>query len=132
MVQAGGQVILPYSSIHKGKRKKAVPAKPKKRKVQPTFLKKNDGRVVCNLKSAAGRREYECTILKMWARDRGICCICGKYVPDDEATFEHTDLRSGGRRNDRPQYEKPNGQVIRNGVAHGLCNSMKGSKRAKA
>lgn len=119
---------LRYSSIHKGKRKKAVPAKPKKRKVLPPFLKKNDKRVVCNMKSAAGKRQYQEWISYMWVRD-GICCICKKPIEPEECTFEHTDLRSGGRRDDRPEYTKPNGQVIRNGVAHGLCNSQKGSRR---
>lgn len=118
-----------FSTIHNGPRKKVVPAKPKKRKVQPKFLKKNDGRVVCNLKSAAGARQYIAYLDQMWLRDNGECCICHKYVNFVEATFEHTDLRSGGRRDDRPEYTKPNGEGIRNGVAHGLCNSQKGSKR---
>lgn len=119
----------PFSTIHNGPRKKAVPAKPKKREPQPKFLKKNDGRVVCNLKSAAGQRQYDNWRDEMWLRDNGECAICHNYVNFAEATFEHTDLRSGGRRDDRPQYTKPNGDVICNGIAHGLCNSQKGSKR---
>jgi hypothetical protein len=118
-----------FSTIHKGKRKKACPAKPKKRKAQPTFLKKNDGRVVCNLKSTAGKQQYWGWMFWMWERDNHNCCLCGKFVSWQEATFEHTDLRGGGRRDDRPEYTKANGDVIRNGVAHGFCNSQKGSRR---
>lgn len=123
--------FIPRSSIHSGPRIKRVPAKPVKvkRKAQPKFLKKNDGRVVCNLKSVAGKRQYQDWIMEMWYRDAYACCICHLDLAFEEATFEHTDLRSGGRRDDRPEYTKPNGEVIRNGVAHGICNSQKGSKR---
>lgn len=120
---------MTYSTIHGGKRKKVVPAKPRKRTTQPKFLKKNDGRVVCNLKSAEGRRQYEQWKFEMYVRDCQHCCICHKYVRFEEATFEHTDLRSGGKRDDRPVYLKPNGDLVINGVAHGICNVQRGSKR---
>jgi hypothetical protein len=68
------------------------------------------------------------TVHFMHIRDKGLCCICGEYVPLEEATFEHTDLRSGGHRNDQPEYWR-NGELIKNGVAHARCNLERGSKR---
>jgi hypothetical protein len=75
-----------------------------------------------------GKRLYDLIKDFMWIRDEGKCCICGDQVHLEEATFEHTDLRSGGHRNDQPEYWK-NGELIKNGVAHAICNSERGSKR---
>jgi hypothetical protein len=123
-------IFIPRSSIHSGPRIKRVPAKPKKRKKLVAVKVTKDGRWICNLKSAEGKRMYQAFIFDMWNKQAFACCLCRKPLSFEEATFEHTDLRGGGRRNDLPEYTKPNGQVIRNGVAHGICNSQKGSKRA--
>ena len=77
----------------------------------------------------SGRVLYRKLIDFMLIRDNYMCCICGKEIcVMDQVTFEHTDLRSGGHRNDQPEYWK-NGKLIRNGVAHKLCNEIKGSER---
>ncbi len=69
----------------------------------------------------AGRTRYAANRDSMWVRDDGICCICKRFVMRCEATFEHGNGRTAGKRDDRP--------IAANGVAHGDCNSEKGSKR---
>lgn len=78
-----------------------------------------DGREICS-KSAAGRREYANRLEDMWDRDRGTCCLCGQFVPLEEATFEHKEGRGlgGSKRDDR---------IKDNGVAHWFGNNSKGS-----
>lgn len=78
-----------------------------------------DGREICS-KSAAGRREYASRLEDMWDRDRGICCLCGQFVPLEEATFEHKKGRGlgGSKRDDR---------IGGNGIAHWYGNNAKGS-----
>jgi hypothetical protein len=88
-----------------------------------------DGRVICNLKTAAGRAEYTRLIDLMYLRQRGICSLGNHWMPRSEATFEHTDLRSGGRRNDVLEYDKPNGEHVVNTTACGFHNGQKGSNR---
>lgn len=75
-----------------------------------------------------GKELYQITKHFMWIRDRGLCCICGFYVSLEECTFEHFELRAGGHRNDQPEYWR-DGVHYKNGVAHGICNSEKGSRR---
>lgn len=92
-----------------------------------------DGREVCDLKTAAGRKEYQRRTELMLERQGGICCLYG-YVEScpgtlryEYATFEHQDGRGmgGAKRDDRTEKDgKPY-----NGAAHLLCNSIKGSLR---
>jgi hypothetical protein len=98
------------------------------RKKPDVIWPKGENRMVCNEDTETGRELYRLLKHFMHIRDKGLCCICGEFVPLEEATFEHTDLRSGGHRNDQPEYWK-NGELIKNGVAHKFCNSEKGSKR---
>ena len=78
----------------------------------------------------SGKALYRLIVQFMWIRDGGKCCICGEPVELDEATFQHSDLRSGGRRNDMPEYWKITGEFVKNGAAHGRCNGELGSVRA--
>lgn len=105
--------------------------KDQKRKISAVKIKK-DGRVVYNLKTAEGKREYEHTIDLMYERQKGICSLGDHWMPRSEATFEHTDLRSGGRRNDLIEYDKPNGEHVVNTMACGFHNGQKGSIRGGA
>jgi hypothetical protein len=75
-----------------------------------------------------GKELYQLITRFMAIRDGWICCICGLLMEPDEITFEHTDKRGGGRRNDQPEYWK-DGVLIKNGAAHGKCNAELGSKR---
>jgi hypothetical protein len=52
--------------------------------------------------------------------DRGICCLCGQFVPLNQATVEHPNGRGmgGGKRDDSVE-------AIR--VSHWLGNNAKGS-----
>jgi 5-methylcytosine-specific restriction endonuclease McrA len=84
-----------------------------------------DGREVCDLKTRAGRREYDLRKAKMYERDGGTCCICGEHIyHGSDVTFEHQDKRGmgGSRRDDR---------IENNGVAHSWCNMKLGSVRIK-
>ena len=96
-----------------------------------------DGREICYVvgtvaQSLKGRAEYRKRVSAMWERQKGVCCLygwldcCPGELSFSEATFEHENGRSGGRRDDR--ISLPNGDWI-NGAAHGLCNSAKGSRR---
>lgn len=98
----------------------------------PWGVRYRDGREKCDLNSKAGRDEYMGRIRKMWERQNRICCLYGKIeqcpgrLTLREATFEHEDGRGmgGGHRDDRIMKDgKPY-----NGAAHGLCNSLKGSR----
>lgn len=107
----------PPSALHPKKRPRLCPIKVYR-----------DLREVCNLKSAEGRRIYARRVVEMAKRQSWNCCICHKPMQWWEPTFEHSDLRGlgGGRRDDR--IRAANGRPM-NGAAHGLCNSLKGSRR---
>jgi hypothetical protein len=68
----------------------------------------------------AGKAEYKRLREFVWDRDRGICCLCGEFVPLESATYEHLNGRGmgGSKRDDRPE---------RCGVAHWGGNNAKGS-----
>jgi hypothetical protein len=87
-----------------------------------------DGREVCE-KNAAGTREYRKRVLIMWERQGGLCAICGKLLRIEQATFDHSRPRGmgAGFREDRIEIE---GKPV-NAAVHGLCNSLRGSKRTE-
>ena len=93
----------------------------------------DDGREVCDLRTKAGRDEYERRKRQMWQRQRRRCCLelrvkgCPGILRWADASFEHEDGRGmgGGHRDDRTEKDgKPY-----NGVAHAWCNVLKGSTR---
>jgi len=91
-------------------------------------------RLVCNEKnSVPGRKRYNGIRDEMYERDGGICWKetggCGLPILKGEETFDHTDGRCAGRRNDLPEYVNAQGEVVRNHVMHWLCNGRKGSRR---
>lgn len=86
-----------------------------------------DGREVCDLKCAAGKREYLYRIAEMMVRQGMVCPLCGGWLSCSDATFEHQAGRGhgGGHRDDRIEVDgKP-----QNAAVHGSCNSKKGSRR---
>ena len=80
-----------------------------------------DGREICR-KGSAGLAEYKRRRDVMYDRDNGVCCVCGRFIPKGQETFEHKNGRGlgGNRRDDR---------ISMNGVSHWLCNSKRGGGR---
>lgn len=80
--------------------------------------------------SPAALREYKRRVKEMWERQGGMCCLDGFFdeCPGrlllKEATFEHEHGRTGGKRDDRIVVDG----IWKNGAAHLLCNSWKGSR----
>lgn len=103
--------------------------KPKDRKrVEKAVTTYRDGREVCNTKTKRGREEYHRRVVAMCRRQNWLCLLCDKRMDlGNPPTFEHEDGRGmgGGHRDDRIEI---NGKPM-NSAAHGLCNSMKGSRR---
>jgi 5-methylcytosine-specific restriction endonuclease McrA len=86
-----------WSTIHSGKRKKAVPAKPRKRKKVEPIKVFRDGREKCQTSTAWNKRREE-----VWERDDHQCVACWKKLPQlDDAEIDHIRKRSLGR-DDRP------------------------------
>lgn len=97
----------------------------------------SNGREVCNLKTAKGRRIYKARLEEMWRRQGGMCGLrihpeCKKYpwISLRDATFEHVDGRGmgGAKRDDR---------IVKDGkpynlAACALCNQLKGSRTLEA
>ena len=78
-----------------------------------------------------GRKEYNRRKALMHQRQGAVCCLYG-FIPECPGTlllrdcsFEHENGRTGGKLDDR--IELPDGTWI-NGVSHGLCNGLKGSR----
>jgi hypothetical protein len=110
--------------------------KDKPKPLTEAFKTFDDGREVCYTtgtvkQSLKGRKEYRRRISLMWERQKGICCLsgfcptCPGLLAENEATFEHENGRSGGKRDDRIEID---GKKI-NGAAHLVCNQWKGSRR---
>jgi hypothetical protein len=86
-----------------------------------------DGREVCNQFINSGRIVYRNRTLAMRSRQNELCCLCGKWMPEDETTFEHENGRTVGKRDDRILI----GEKRINGAAHALCNVAKGSRKVE-
>lgn len=109
--------------------------KPGKKAVAPIKVFRGD-REVCNRHTKAGRDEYDRRKRVMFERQRGICSLMltsqcklkqGR-MPFRECTFEHTQGRGGGKRDDRIEIDgKPY-----NSVACPWCNCEKGSRPLSA
>jgi hypothetical protein len=84
---------------------------------KPAVIVYPDGRECCNLRTAEGQREYHIRKAKVWARDKGLCCLCDLFLKLDHATTEHKIPRSRGR-DDR---------LSNLGVSHYWGNMKKGS-----
>lgn len=86
-----------------------------------------DGREVLDKSTTRGFREYIFRTVAMVIRQGNLCCLCGRYLSPENATFDHEDGRGmgGAKRDDR--IVLPDGRWI-NGAAHWLCNSNKGSR----
>jgi hypothetical protein len=85
------------------------------------------GREVCNMMTAAGKREYRRRTLEMRERQDNRCCLCHQWMSVQDTTFEHEAGRgmNGAHRDDRIEKD---GKWL-NGAAHFWCNSLKGSQR---
>jgi hypothetical protein len=86
--------------------------------IQPGVIRYPDGREVC-LDTREGWREYKRRVEIMWRRQNFRCCLCGKRLALQDATFEHQRRRGMGAawRDDR---------VEGNGVSHWICNGERG------
>lgn len=60
------------------------------------------GREIC-LSTTAGKAEYRRRREEVWDRDRGVCVLCGIFVPLECCTLEHIISRGmgGSKRDDR-------------------------------
>jgi hypothetical protein len=85
----------------------------------------DDGREICNRKTSAGKTEYLRRTYEMAIRQGWLCGMCGELMTLDDVSFDHQDLRSGGRQDDRIEV---NG-VWQNAALHIWCNTQKGSRR---
>lgn len=87
-----------------------IPKLPKRRK---PIVRKGGREIV-------PKAEYQRRREQAWDRDRGICCLCGLFVPLEQATAEHIIPRGmgGGKRDDR---------LSNLGVSHWACNNFRGS-----
>jgi hypothetical protein len=86
----------------------------------------NDGREVCIIASAAGKRKYNSRKMEMRDRQNELCCLCGQWMREDDTSFEHQFGRGAGRQDDR--IVLPDRTRI-NGASHYRCNGARGSKR---
>jgi 5-methylcytosine-specific restriction endonuclease McrA len=78
-----------------------------------------DSREICS-KTSSGRAEYSRRREDAWDRDRGLCCLCGRFVPLEEATAEHIESRGlgGAKRDDR---------IPNLAISHWFGNNARGS-----
>lgn len=83
-----------------------------------------DGREVCNDHTVAGLKEYKRRIVAMVERQNSKCCLCGKKLHPNAATFEHQ-RRRGMHAAFRDDRITKNGQDW-NGAAHWVCNGERG------
>ena len=89
-------------------------------------------REICNPATAEGCAEYKYRTLLMWLRQDSWCCFheydfCPGRLALKDATFEHENGRTGGKRDDRIWL--PNERRPLNGAAHLECNSIAGSRK---
>jgi 5-methylcytosine-specific restriction endonuclease McrA len=72
-------------------------------------------------KSARDRAEYKRRREDAWDRDKGICILCGLFIPFEQATTEHIIPKGmgGAKRDDRLENI---------GVSHFFGNGARGSQ----
>lgn len=101
--------------------------KPKHRKrvKPPIVMVMPDGKERC-ASTPAGLKEYRRRTLEMRTRQKEICRWCGKWLSEEDATFDHEEGRAAGRRDDRLFA---NGRE-QNASLHYVCNGLRGSTRA--
>lgn len=102
-----------------------IPAFPKPSQVRkkPEAVRVfRDGREVCNLLCKEGMDEYIRRKRVAWESQGKICPLCNQKLAWKDSTVDHKLPRGmgGGSRDDR----QGNIQAV-----HGLCNSLKGSRR---
>jgi hypothetical protein len=102
------------------------------RTTTPALYIYQSGRQACRQDTPEGRWLYRVRTISMVWRQGRRCCLeawapgCPGALREADATFEHENGRTSGKRDDRP--ELPDGTWI-NGAAHGICNSWKSSRR---
>lgn len=96
----------------------------KRKKLPPIEIFPN-GREVCNMASAEGRRTYRSRTLDMWRRQDQICAFCSLWMY--KPTFDHEQGRTVGKQDDRIEV---NGKW-KNAAICEHCNILKGSRRFK-
>lgn len=105
----------------------------KKWQDRPDVIKHDDGREVCNKHKPGGLAEYHKRLRQMFYRqfDPEVhyhrCCNCKKRIEWPETTFEHENLRTPGKIDERIEV---NGKPL-NGASHGSCNLQRGSRKTR-
>lgn len=91
----------------------------------------DDGREVCNKHTDGGLAEYHERLRICYQRqyDPAVryhrCCNCKKRLEWGDVCFEHENLRTAGKIDERVEVDgKP-----RNGASHVICNLKRGSRR---
>jgi hypothetical protein len=69
-------------------------------KSQPGLWIYADGREVIQ-KNAAGRNLMQKRWELAWDNSKGICCLCGEWIPRLLASLEHKISKGGGKHDDR-------------------------------
>jgi hypothetical protein len=82
-------------------------------------------REICNPVTDDGILQYWYRRTAMWVRQEGSCCICCQDLHLADASFEHENGRTAGRRDDRIEIDGK----AHNGASHLWCNKRRGSKR---
>lgn len=97
-----------------------MPAHPK-----PKSPRKPGVRIKKGGREVVGKVEYKRRREQAWDRDRGLCCLCGEYVPLEEATAEHIESRGmgGAKRDDR---------LSNLAASHWFGNNVRGSQSMAA
>src|SRR4051812_9893314 len=72
-VQAGGSGVMDYGDL-------AFPKPGDLKEPAPAVRILDDGREVCNMMTAAGKREYRRRTLEMRERQDNRCCLCYQWM----------------------------------------------------
>lgn len=85
-----------------------------------------DGRQICS-QTPAGRKEYRNRTLQMRTRQGCLCGLCGRWMQEEDTTFDHEIPRGAGGANTDDRIEVDGKR--KNAAVHWSCNSDKGSRR---
>lgn len=77
------------------------------------------------MQTICGMVEYRQRTLLMRSIQKDLCGLCGHWMSEEEATFDHEDGRTGGKYDDRIFVDGKR----KNAAVHKLCNGDKGSRK---
>lgn len=105
--------------------KKSQPIKPYQEPKELAWTEYPDGRLVCNLKTEAGRNRYHALLALMCERQGWRCGLCGNRLFQPTFDHEHPRRMGGGFRDDRIEVAGR----WQNAAVCAPCNAAKGSRR---